>query len=78
MDVTSIGRCNPKKRITHNTIKAGGQNKIIIIKWKGRCYLRTDSRTDKAILTETEAKLLIDDQHSTNSSLNGSDEDDAE
>ena len=78
MDVTSIGRCNPKKRLTHNTIKAGCQNKIIIIKWKGRCYLRTSSRTDQASLTETEARLLIVDQHSTNSSLNGTDEDDAE
>ena len=78
MDVTSIGRCNPKKRLTHNTIKAGCQNKIIIIKWKGRCYLRTSSRADQASLTETEARLLIDDQHNTNSSLNGTDEDDVE
>ena len=78
MDVTRRGRFNPKKRLTHFTIKAGCKKEIIINKWKGRCYLRPSSRTVQWSLTESAARTHIDDQHNARRSSNASDEDDDE
>ena len=78
MDVTRRGRCNPRKRLTHFTIKAGCKKEIIINKWKGRCYLRPSSRTVQRNLTESAARTHIDVQHNARRSSNASDEDDDE
>ena len=77
MDVTSIGRSNPKKRLVHNHIKAGSKSKIIIIKWKGRSHLRPNSRAQMNS-EEKHTRLFIEDQHNTSNSWKVTDGDSVE
>ena len=64
-DVTRKGIYNSQKRLTHFTIKAGCQNKIIIIKWKGGSYPRSVSRALQRRTAEKPAETFNEEQLNT-------------